>query len=107
LNQHFEGTKNSTPLSKSDSSKKSKNSSDHNQISNRLSIEKEIQFIEKEITSTEEEIKKIDESMNHIDFESEEGKQLLSRYQEIQEKLKDLMKTWEEKNILHEASSQT
>jgi ATP-binding cassette subfamily F protein 3 len=103
--QNPEESKKSTNLPKSDSSKKNNNTGNQHQISNRSSIQKEIQFLEKEISSYEDEIKKLDESISNFDFESDEGKKLWAKYQEIQDKLKNLMKTWEEKNILLEDSS--
>ena len=103
--QNPEESKKSTNLPKSDSSKKNNNSRNQHQISNLSSIKKEIQFLEKEISSYEDEIKKLDESISNFDFESDEGKKLWAKYQEIQDKLKNLMKTWEEKNILLEDSS--
>ncbi len=103
--QNPEESKKSTSFPKSDASKKNNNNGNQHQISNHSSIKKEIQFLEKEISSYEDEIKKIDESISNFDFESDEGKKLWTKYQEIQDKLKNLMKNWEEKNILLEDSS--
>jgi ATP-binding cassette subfamily F protein 3 len=62
----------------------------------KTNIEKEIKAIEKQITVTEEELNKMNDVISQLDFEKEESQQVLVKYEEIKQKLDNLMKSWED-----------
>jgi ATP-binding cassette subfamily F protein 3 len=62
----------------------------------KTNIEKEIKAIEKQITVTEEELNEMNDVISQLDFEKEESQQVLVKYEEIKQKLDNLMKSWED-----------